>query len=165
MSNKSEEILIYLKSLKFKHSLFGLSRRDVLEKMRTLNALYKKQAAETQPLEQSPEYIAKIEALTKAFLATQEQADGILGSARVSAEKIEKEANERARLIEADAKEKVKIIQQQAAQELQEIERRKAEALQLLVEVKRWIDGIVSEDKAACPPPAFGGSDYVQMPK
>lgn len=102
------EILEFLKNMKFKYSLFGVSKKDVLIKMRTLNNMYKKVIPDAGFDEQAG-YHEKVEAVAKAFVDVQEQSNGILAKANKEAETIIANAQLKAQELETDLQDKLAI--------------------------------------------------------
>lgn len=100
MSEVNEEsILEYLKSMKFKRALFGVSKTDALLKMRELHQMYQQLIAEQRKAAEQKQktlYEEKVAAVAKAFVDMQEKTAQVTAEAQKQAEQIVADAQKQA---------------------------------------------------------------------
>lgn len=132
-----QSILEYLKTLKFKRVLFGVSKSDVLLKMKKLNSMYRS----LKPTAEEPDklYQEKVEAVAKAFVDMQQHADGIIADAQKKAEEILAEARTKADGMLTAKKEQLRQEEERARTELKLLEEQKAEVDRYLEMVRNSV--------------------------
>ena len=124
MSEVTEEsILEYLKSMKFKRTLLGVSKTDSLLKMRELHRMYQqlistKQAAAGS--KQHSEYEDKVAAVAKAFVDMQEKTSRMTLDAQKQAEQIIAGAKKQADEILRDAARSAEELLDRCRRELEQ---------------------------------------------
>lgn len=135
MSAVTEEtILEYLKNLKFKPALFGVSKADVLLKMKKLNTLYRMMTPQGEHEDQL--YREKVEAVAKAFVDIQQQADGIIAQAQKQADAILEEAREKADRMLRSRREQLRQEEKMEQERLKKLQAQKEEVSRYLALVR-----------------------------
>ena len=117
-----ESILEYLKSMKFKRALFGVSRSDALLKMRELHQMYQQLLQEQRPAaEKESMYEEKVAAVAKAFVDMQEQTGQITAGAQKQAEDILADARKKADEILRAAEQSAQTLVSRHKRELEQV--------------------------------------------
>lgn len=129
-----ESILDYLKTMKFKRALFGVSKSDVLVKIKKLNTLYRMMTP--KGIESDQLYQEKVEAVAKAFVDIQQQADGIIAEAQRKADKILAEAQAKADRMLSARREQLRQEEEQEQANLRKLQAQKAEVSRYLEMVR-----------------------------
>ncbi len=132
-----QSILEYLKTLKFKRALFGISKSDALLKMKALNTMYRSLISSGKAENSSDRlYQEKVEAVAKAFVDIQKQADGIIAEAQKKADAILAEAKTKADGLVSVKREQFRQEEEKKLKELKKLEEQKAEVNRYLEMVR-----------------------------